>query len=104
LLQFDCLQFDCDAFGHDLAILEEIRRDALVATLWHKSEAHKLLRRDIEGGKHHQFWPIQMYQSEAVVNLVWRFSAITYTKKEIGLKKKSIASRRNKSGLNIPLE
>ena len=65
LLQFDRLQSDCDAFGHDLAIIEEIRRDAPVATPWHKSEARKLLRRDVEGGKHHQLWPIEMYQSEA---------------------------------------
>ncbi len=65
LLQFDRLQSDCDAFGHDLAILEEIRRDAPVATPWHKSEARELLKRDIGCGKHHQLWPIELYQSEA---------------------------------------
>jgi len=65
LLHFDRLQLDSDAFGHDLAILEEMRRGTPAAMPWHKSEACKLLKRDIKSGKHLQLWPIELYQSEA---------------------------------------
>ena len=66
LKHFDRLQFDSDAFGHDLAILEDVRRDAPVATPWYKLEACKLLKIDVKSGKHMQLWPIELYQSAAV--------------------------------------
>jgi len=65
LKQFDRLQLDSDAFGHDLAILEALHRDAPVEVPWHKSEACQLLKRDVKIGKHLQMWPIELYQTEA---------------------------------------
>jgi hypothetical protein len=50
---YERMASDCEYYGHDLALLKEIRKDdPPLQTPWHKSEAKALLEQDIEDGKH----------------------------------------------------
>jgi len=106
LLQFDRLQFDSDAFGHDLAILEDIRRDAPAATPWHKSEARKLHKQDVKSGKHQQLWPTELHQSKATCrkfclkeNALSHVSLFSSRCKELGT---SVQKERKRRKTGIP--
>jgi hypothetical protein len=52
------MQVDCEAYGHDRAILKtSATADQTTNLPWHKSEAKKLLIQDIDVGKHLQMKP-----------------------------------------------
>jgi hypothetical protein len=55
---FGRMQVDCEAYGHDRAILKTLATaDQTTDVPWHKSEAKKLLKEDIDNGKHIQMKP-----------------------------------------------
>lgn len=62
---------DCEFYGHDLALLKEIRANDLPRAIpWHKSDAKPLLEKDIQGKVHlnilengEKLTPKQFYQT-----------------------------------------
>jgi hypothetical protein len=49
---------DCEAYGHDRALLMTLGAGTNPQDVpWHKSEAKKLLKKDIDNGKHKQMKP-----------------------------------------------
>jgi hypothetical protein len=49
---------DCEAYGHDQALLMTLRADNNPQDVpWHKSEAKTLLKQDIDDGRHKQMKP-----------------------------------------------
>jgi hypothetical protein len=66
---------DCEYYGHDLAIIKELRqRNPLPKTLWHKSTAKPLLEKDIDNNKHKKMKPLQQNRT--------RLEYCTFTLKE----------------------
>lgn len=57
-----CMQRDAIAYGHDLAIAKELRSQE-VKPVWHRTEAPKLLKQDVNEGKNHQMKPRELHQS-----------------------------------------
>jgi hypothetical protein len=53
-LDYQRMAEDCEAYGHDVALLQELRLDDPPdePTPWHKSEAQTFLSKDIDAGKH----------------------------------------------------
>jgi len=60
---------DCVAYGQDRALLRQLHADNPPRfppyPAWHKSEAKKLLKEDIDNGVHDDMDPIDMYQERA---------------------------------------
>jgi hypothetical protein len=54
---YERMQVDCEAYGHDLSVLKKSVTVDLTNLPWHKSEAKELLRKDIDDGKHLQMEP-----------------------------------------------
>jgi hypothetical protein len=54
---------DCEAYGHDRALLVKLRagKNPRGDIPWHKSEAKKLLKQDIDDGKHRQMKPESLH-------------------------------------------
>ncbi|CAB9531365.1 hypothetical protein SEMRO_3464_G348310.1 [Seminavis robusta] len=72
LRDYDRLLVDCEAYGHDMAIILQMRKDnPPVQVPWHRSEAKPLLEKDIDEKKHleidpetgEKIKPRQLYQS-----------------------------------------
>ena len=58
------MRADCEAYGHDRALLAQLRADDPPENIpWHRSEAKKLLEKDIDDGKHLQMKPSEMYDT-----------------------------------------
>ena len=57
---FARMQVDCEAYGHDRAILKTLATADPTNHPWHKSEAKKLLKQDIDEGKHLQMKPSEL--------------------------------------------
>jgi hypothetical protein len=54
------MQVDCAAYGHDLAILKASATADRTNLPWHKSEAKKLLKQDIDDGKNRDMKPSEL--------------------------------------------
>jgi hypothetical protein len=54
---------DCEAYGHDLALLTTLRAgtENLQVVPWHKSDAKRLLKQDVDDGKHKAMKPEALY-------------------------------------------
>jgi hypothetical protein len=57
------MQMDCEAYGHDRAVLKELQAANPQYIAWHESEAKMLLKQDIDEGKHHQLKPSELHAS-----------------------------------------
>jgi len=60
------MQKDCEYYGHDRSILPDLWKDREGADdpsqSWHKSEVRKLLKADIDAGKHKQMTYFELYK------------------------------------------
>ncbi|CAB9525586.1 hypothetical protein SEMRO_1697_G291880.1 [Seminavis robusta] len=67
--EYDRMRTDCEAYGHDMAIVADLHsNNPPIPTPWHKSAAKKLLEKDIEEDKHllpngDKLMPIVLYKS-----------------------------------------
>ncbi|CAB9505370.1 expressed unknown protein [Seminavis robusta] len=53
ITQFERLQVDAEAYGHDIAIIQEMRtNNPPLIRPWHRTRCPELLAKDIEDGKH----------------------------------------------------
>ena len=56
------MQIDCEYYGHDRALLKELRKnDPPIENDWFHSEARQLLKQDIDEGKHTRMKPSILY-------------------------------------------
>jgi hypothetical protein len=64
-LDYQRMAEDCDAYGHDIALLQDLRQDDPPdePTPWHKSEAKLFLSKDIDNGKHTAMPPTTLWES-----------------------------------------
>lgn len=63
---FERMEMDCIDYGHDFALLKELRKNNPIERIpWHKSNAAPLLTKDIKEGKHKvpMFKPKDLYES-----------------------------------------
>lgn len=60
------MQADCIAYGHDCAVLKDLRaNDPPGPVPWHKSPARKLLKNDIDNNLHKQMQPKELHALRA---------------------------------------
>lgn len=57
------MQTDCEAYGHDLARIEQLEEGIEQPIMWHTSPACQLLKRDINEGKHLNMPPAFLHQT-----------------------------------------
>lgn len=64
-LDYKRLAEDCEAFGHDMALLKEVREKDPnpPPTPWHMSAAKPLLLQDIDAGKHKKMLPNVLWET-----------------------------------------
>jgi hypothetical protein len=55
------MQTDCEAYGHDRALLKTLQVADPHNIPWHKSEAKQFLKLDIDDGKHLQMKPAKLH-------------------------------------------
>ena len=60
---YERMMTDCDAYGHDLCRLADLREGKVIKIPWHKSEAKPLLEKDMDVGKHLDMKPKDLYRS-----------------------------------------
>ena len=60
------MRVDCEAYGHDKAILmnEAALEEAPPFIPWHRSEAKRLLKEDIENNKHKELKPRELWATK----------------------------------------
>ena len=61
------MQHDCEAHGHDLAVVKALRSDEEPGSRplsWHLSDARKLLKTDMAAGKHKQLKPMDLWNTK----------------------------------------
>ena len=84
------MQKDCEDYGHDIARLREIRANDPPRLSWHQSVAQKLLKKDMERGKHKTMDPEELYLERAAYQMfdleVFRKAIYSATDKEAKLK------------------
>ena len=57
------MQSDCVAYGHDMALLMELRAGEPPIRTWHHSDAKYMLQQDINNGKHQEMKPELLYHT-----------------------------------------
>ena len=57
------MRIDCEAYGHDVALLAQLREGLDMTTPWHKSDAKPLLEKDMDDAKHLEMKPKALYQT-----------------------------------------
>lgn len=62
---------DAEALAHDRAIFPVPTEDTMKRPMWQGSEAQRLLRQDIENGKHKQMKPKLLYETKEEYNEVY---------------------------------
>jgi hypothetical protein len=64
-LDYQRMADDCEAYGHDIALLQDLRKDdpSDEPIPWHKSEAKAFLSQDIDAGKHESMIPSALWES-----------------------------------------
>jgi hypothetical protein len=58
------MQHDCKAYGHDLAVVKDLRSDEIPGSRplsWHLSEAREFLKVDMAAGKHKHLTPNELW-------------------------------------------
>jgi hypothetical protein len=95
---------DCKAYGHDQTLLMTLRADENTQDIpWHKkSEAKKLLKQDIDDGKHKQMKPEVLHGTrDEYQAFPLKTFGITFTKRLTAGQSALIALPRKRKGVHL---